>query len=45
MTTNRSTICAFLEGRGSGNKGSKMLFEVYRGLGTVEIEDIIAITQ
>lgn len=30
---------------GSGNKGSKMLFEIYRGLGTVEIEDIIAITK
>lgn len=45
MTTNRSTICALMEGRGSGNKGSKMLFEIYRGLGSVEIEDIIDITK
>ncbi|XP_043471588.1 venom dipeptidyl peptidase 4 isoform X2 [Leptopilina heterotoma] len=45
MTTNRSTICALMEGRGSGNKGSKMLFEIYRALGTVEIQDIIDITR
>lgn len=45
MTTNRSAVYALVEGRGSGNKGSKMLFEIYRALGTVEIQDIIDITK
>lgn len=44
LTTNRSVIYARIDGRGSTHKGSKMLFEIYRNLGTVEVEDIIAVT-
>lgn len=45
MTTNRSVIYAYIDGRGSSNKGSKMLFEIYRKLGTVEVEDQISVTR
>lgn len=45
MTTNRSVIYAYIDGRGSSNKGSKMLFEIYRKMGTVEMEDQIAVTK
>ncbi|XP_012223654.1 venom dipeptidyl peptidase 4 isoform X2 [Linepithema humile] len=44
LTTNRRVIYAWIDGRGSAFKGSKMLFEIYRRLGTVEIEDTIAVT-
>ena len=43
--TNRSVIYGRIDGRGSAYKGSKMLFEIYRRLGTVEIEDQIAVTR
>ncbi|XP_076242870.1 venom dipeptidyl peptidase 4 isoform X2 [Calliopsis andreniformis] len=45
MTTNRSVIYGHIDGRGSAYKGSKMLFEIYRRLGTVEIEDQIEVTR
>ncbi|XP_043264684.1 venom dipeptidyl peptidase 4 [Colletes gigas] len=45
MTTNRSVIYGHIDGRGSAYKGSKMLFEIYRRMGTVEIEDQIAVTR
>ncbi|XP_076167071.1 venom dipeptidyl peptidase 4 [Ptiloglossa arizonensis] len=45
MATNRSVIYGHIDGRGSAYKGSKMLFEIYRRLGTVEIEDQIAVTR
>lgn len=45
MTTNRSVIYAYIDGRGSSNKGSKMLFSIYRRLGTVEVEDQITVTR
>ncbi|XP_053982596.1 venom dipeptidyl peptidase 4 [Hylaeus volcanicus] len=45
MTTNRSVIYGHIDGRGSAFKGSKMLFEIYRRMGTVEIEDQIAVTR
>ncbi|XP_043501996.1 venom dipeptidyl peptidase 4 isoform X1 [Polistes fuscatus] len=45
MATNRSVIYAYIDGRGSSNKGSKMLFEIYRNLGTVEVEDQITVTR
>ncbi|CAK9799166.1 Venom dipeptidyl peptidase 4 [Anthophora quadrimaculata] len=44
MVTNRSVIYGRIDGRGSAYKGSKMLFEIYRKLGTVEIEDQITVT-
>ncbi|KAK2581827.1 hypothetical protein KPH14_002294 [Odynerus spinipes] len=45
MTTNRHVIYALIDGRGSSNKGSKMLFEIYKKIGTVEIEDQISVTR
>ncbi|KAK9306463.1 hypothetical protein QLX08_002845 [Tetragonisca angustula] len=45
IVTNRSVIYGRIDGRGSAYKGSKMLFEIYRRLGTVEIEDQIAVTR
>ncbi|XP_029160277.1 venom dipeptidyl peptidase 4-like, partial [Nylanderia fulva] len=43
LTTNKRIIYAWVDARGSAFKGSKMLFEIYRNLGTVEIEDTIAV--
>ncbi|KAG7207518.1 hypothetical protein KM043_009149 [Ampulex compressa] len=45
MTTNRSVIYGWIDGRGSAYKGSKMLFEIYRGMGTVEVQDQIDVTR
>ncbi|XP_014479089.1 PREDICTED: venom dipeptidyl peptidase 4 isoform X2 [Dinoponera quadriceps] len=45
MTTNKRVIYAWIDGRGSAFKGSKMLFEIYRRIGTVEVEDTIAVTK
>ncbi|XP_018402470.1 PREDICTED: venom dipeptidyl peptidase 4-like [Cyphomyrmex costatus] len=45
LTTNRSIVHASIDVRGSAFKGSNMLFEIYRKLGTVEIEDTIAVTE
>lgn len=44
MTTNRSVIYGWIDGRGSAYRGSKILFEIYRRMGTVEIEDQITVT-
>lgn len=44
LTTNRTVVYAWIDARGSAFKGSNMLFEIYRKLGTVEIEDTIAVT-
>lgn len=44
LTTNKRIIYAWIDGRGSAYKGSKMLFEIYRNIGTVEIEDTLAVT-
>lgn len=38
-------VYAMIDGRGSGFKGNKMLFEIYRQFGTVEIEDQIEVTR
>uniref|UniRef100_A0A348G603 Venom dipeptidyl peptidase 4 n=1 Tax=Odontomachus monticola TaxID=613454 RepID=A0A348G603_ODOMO len=45
LTTNSRIIYAQIDGRGSAFKGSKMLFEIYKCLGTVEVEDTIAVTK
>ncbi|XP_012252193.2 venom dipeptidyl peptidase 4 [Athalia rosae] len=45
MSTNRKVIWAHIDGRGSAYKGNKMLFEIYRKLGTVEIQDQIDVTR
>lgn len=45
MSSNRSVVYAKIDGRGSGLRGDKLLFQIYRKLGTVEIEDQIATSQ
>lgn len=45
MTTTRKVIYCQIDGRGSGNKGNDMLFELDLKMGTVEMEDQIAVTK
>ncbi|XP_055621783.1 venom dipeptidyl peptidase 4 isoform X1 [Toxorhynchites rutilus septentrionalis] len=45
MSSNRSVVYAKIDGRGSGLRGDKLLFQLYRKLGTVEIEDQITTSQ
>lgn len=45
LITSRNVIYCQIDGRGSGNKGKKMLFEINNRLGTVEIEDQIEVTR
>lgn len=39
LVTNRKYIVAQINGRGSGNRGQKLLHEIYRQMGTVEVQD------
>ncbi|KAL0269720.1 UNVERIFIED_CONTAM: hypothetical protein PYX00_007357 [Menopon gallinae] len=39
MTTNQSIIYGIIDGRGTGRKGTKMMYAVYRAFGTVEMDD------
>ncbi|XP_018327764.1 venom dipeptidyl peptidase 4 isoform X2 [Agrilus planipennis] len=45
LASNKSIIYAMIDGRGSGLKGDKMLFSLYRALGTVEVSDQINVTR
>nr|CAD7585497.1 unnamed protein product [Timema genevievae] len=45
LATNRSIIYGLIDGRGSGLRGNRLLFSLNRKLGTVEIEDQIAVTR
>jgi dipeptidyl-peptidase-4 len=45
LTVNKSIIYAAIDGRGSGLKGNKMLFAVYRNLGSAEIDDQVNVTR
>ncbi|XP_049816829.1 venom dipeptidyl peptidase 4-like isoform X2 [Schistocerca nitens] len=45
FTTNRRYVYIYIDGRGSGCKGDRTLFSVYRRLGTVEVEDQISVTK
>ncbi|XP_055708807.1 venom dipeptidyl peptidase 4 isoform X3 [Phlebotomus papatasi] len=39
LTVNRSVVYTKIDGRGSGLRGDKLLHQIYRNLGTVEVED------
>jgi dipeptidyl-peptidase 4 len=43
-TTTRKVIHCQIDGRGSGNKGTNMMFQINNAMGTVEIADQIAVT-
>ncbi|TDG40174.1 hypothetical protein AWZ03_013402, partial [Drosophila navojoa] len=45
VVTTRNTIYATIDGRGTGNKGKKLLFSVNNDLGDHEVEDQIFVTQ
>ena len=45
LSVKRNLVYGIIDGRGSGFNGNKMLFEVYRRLGTVEIQDQIEVTK
>ncbi|KAK5646379.1 hypothetical protein RI129_004843 [Pyrocoelia pectoralis] len=45
FVTNREYIYASIDARGSGNNGDNLMYEVYRRLGTVEMEDQIEVTK
>ncbi len=45
QVTNRKIIHCQIDGRGSGNKGKQLLFTINNRMGTVEIEDQIAVTK
>ncbi|XP_063704179.1 venom dipeptidyl peptidase 4 isoform X2 [Culicoides brevitarsis] len=42
MTANKSVIYARIDGRGSGLRGDLLLHEIYKKLGTVEVDDQIS---
>lgn len=41
LSTNKSLIYAQINGRGSGLRGDRLMHEIYRKLGTVEVDDQI----
>uniref|UniRef100_A0A034W0Q2 Venom dipeptidyl peptidase 4 n=1 Tax=Bactrocera dorsalis TaxID=27457 RepID=A0A034W0Q2_BACDO len=45
MTTNREVIYALIDGRGTGNKGKKLLYSVNNNLGDLEAQDQIFVTK
>lgn len=45
LVTSHKVIYCLIDGRGTGYKGDKMLFEVNNRLGTVEIEDVGVVTR
>ncbi|XP_012270205.1 venom dipeptidyl peptidase 4 isoform X2 [Orussus abietinus] len=45
LTTNRSIIYAYIDGRGSAFRGSKILHATYKRLGSGEVEDQIEVTK
>lgn len=45
VVTSRNTIYATIDGRGTGNKGKKLMFSVNNDLGDHEVEDQIFVTQ
>uniref|UniRef100_T1JEK3 Venom dipeptidyl peptidase 4 n=1 Tax=Strigamia maritima TaxID=126957 RepID=T1JEK3_STRMM len=44
LSSQRDMIYAVIDGRGSGFQGTRVLFELYRKLGTVEVQDQITVT-
>ncbi|SPP86052.1 blast:Venom dipeptidyl peptidase 4 [Drosophila guanche] len=45
VTTARNTIYAYIDGRGTGNKGKDLLFSVNNDLGDHEVEDQLHVTE
>lgn len=45
VTTKRDVIYAYIDGRGTGNKGKDLLFSVNNDLGDHEVEDQLYVTK
>lgn len=45
LASSLGIVYAFIDGRGSGYRGEDILRQVYRRLGTVEVEDQIQVTK
>ena len=45
LTTSEGTICAYIDGRGSGFRGDDLMFEIYHNLGGPEIDDQLDVTR
>ena len=45
LASQENVICVSIDGRGSGARGNQFMHEVYRRLGTVEVQDQIAGTK
>lgn len=45
LVSSKSYIYVRIDGRGSGNRGDAILNQIYRSLGTVELEDQISVTK
>ncbi|XP_076313111.1 prolyl endopeptidase FAP-like isoform X3 [Tachypleus tridentatus] len=45
LAGNKGFIYAMIDGRGSGNRGDSVLHEIYKRLGSVEIEDQISVAR
>ncbi|KAG9510409.1 Dipeptidyl peptidase 4 [Fragariocoptes setiger] len=45
LASSKKTIYAMIDGRGSGYQGSRMAFEIYHKLGSVEIDDQLQVTR
>lgn len=45
LASKKNLIVAQIDGRGCGGQGAKVLYEVYRRLGTVEVADQLEVTE
>uniref|UniRef100_A0A646QBZ2 Venom dipeptidyl peptidase 4 n=1 Tax=Hemiscolopendra marginata TaxID=943146 RepID=A0A646QBZ2_9MYRI len=45
LSSQRDMIYGFIDARGSGFQGNRILFEIYRQLGTVEVQDQVEVTK
>ena len=45
LASKKNIIVAQIDGRGSGGQGYKLLYEIYKKLGTVEVFDQLEVTE
>jgi len=45
MTSNKSVIYALIDARGSPNHGCKFMYDIYRKIGSIEVEDTINVAR
>ncbi|XP_054168266.1 dipeptidyl peptidase 4-like isoform X2 [Oppia nitens] len=45
LASTKNIIYCYIDGRGSGNQGDRLMHQLYHNLGTVEVEDQIAVAK